>query len=100
MMMIFAKIVGYAAWFWFGRCSANWIRNKKLEQKRNELETIAAELLAWSKELAKKDQAIRQKWQMMVDDFSKYDAYANKRDPKTWTEWDDIYLESWKSAER
>lgn len=88
--------------FVLGRYSAIWFKNRYLEAKRSELMNYRDTLLVIESELEQKDLAIRQKWQDMVDDFSKYNSYAMQQAGQykpEWTRWDDQYLESWSSAE-
>lgn len=70
-----------------------------LEGKRNDLMAYRDQLLDISESLEKKDAHIRKKWQSMVTDFSKYQS-ALTDDSGKWTDMDDMYLDSWKSAEK
>ena len=94
------KFVMIFAVFYAGRISANIAKNRYLEEKRGELIAYHQALLDISEQLELKDKTIKQKWQTMVDDISKYQAYVNPEDTGKWTDMDDIYLQSWKSAEK
>lgn len=96
MLRIFCLLLAFYA----GRVSAHVARNKYLEEKKGELIAYHQALLNIAEQLEAKDKAMKQKWQAMVDDFSKYQAYANPDDTGKWTDMDDIYLQSWKSAEK
>lgn len=99
-MSIVFKILSYAIVFEAGRIFANAFRAKYLEEKKAELLAYHAELLAVADALEAKDAAIRTKWQNMVDDFSKYQYAIDPSDKGKWTDMDDIYLQSWGSAEK
>ena len=75
------------------------IQDKELEQKREQLKSYHKELLEIQDYLEKKEQHVRNKWQAMVDDISKYEASIRQTDGK-WSDWDDVYLNSWSSAEK
>ncbi|MBO5629419.1 MAG: hypothetical protein J5965_10140 [Aeriscardovia sp.] len=70
-----------------------------LEEKRGELLSYRDELIDISEKLENKDKHIRHKWQEMVTDFSKYQSMVEGFESGLWTDMDDIYLNSWKSAE-
>ena len=79
------------------------IRIRRLDKIRRDLEEEALELDELYHDLKEQDTRIRRKWQSMVDDFSKYNAYVLSRSGKDiskWNEWDDQYLNSWGSAEK
>lgn len=102
VVLLFVRGIIYGALFWLGRYSIIFVKNQELEKKRKELMHYRDALLAIEADLEQKDAAIRQKWQEMVDDFSKYNSYAMKQAGQyklEWTQWDDQYLESWSSAE-
>lgn len=87
--------------FALGRHSFAIWKNSYLEEKRKELIRYHAELLCIERDLEEKDEQIRKKWQAMVSDFSKYQAMAGGFDDTgKWTDMDDIYLNSWGSAEK
>ena len=71
-----------------------------LEEKRGELLSYRNKLIDISEKLEDKDKHIRHKWQEMVTDFSKYQAMVEGVESDRWTDMDDIYLNSWKSAEK
>lgn len=97
---IAAFVIVSAFWYETGRRSQAIKMDKDLEEKRETLTAYRDELVEIAKNLEKKDAEIRRKWQKMVDDFSKYQAAMNPENASTWTEADDIYLNSWKSAEK
>lgn len=99
-MSTFISIVSYVFVFQLGRIVANNFREQYLEDKKQELIEYHAQLLAIADALEKKDSAIRSKWQSMVDDISKYQYAIDSSDAGKWTEMDDIYLQSWGSAEK
>lgn len=99
-MSTFISIVSYVFVFQLGRIVANNFREQYLEDKKRELIEYHARLLAIADSLEKKDAAIRTKWQSMVDDISKYQYSIDPSDAGKWTEMDDIYLQSWGSAEK
>ena len=83
----------------FGRGTYIYMKDEELEQKREQLESYHKELLEIAEYLEAKEKHIRNKWQAMVDDISKYEASIRQTDGK-WSEWDDVYLNSWSSAEK
>lgn len=99
-MSTFISIASYVFVFQLGRIVANNFREQYLEDKKRELIEYHAQLLAIADALEKKDTAIRSKWQSMVDDISKYQYAIDPSDSGKWTEMDDIYLQSWGSAEK
>lgn len=99
-MSTFISIASYVFVFQLGRIVANNFREQYLEDKKQELIEYHAQLLAIADSLEKKDAAIRAKWQTMVDDISKYQYAIDPSDAGKWTEMDDIYLQSWGSAEK
>lgn len=94
------EIIKWIGVFYLGRLSALWARNAYLEKKRGELMAYRDHLLDACDILEEKDKEIRNKWQAMVTDISRYDAALDPQDAGKWTEADDIYLNSWKSAEK
>ena len=85
-----------------GRWSTFYIRNKQLDEVKEALIEEADRLEKLEEALTEQDQRIRDKWKAMVDDFSKYNAYAMRqagKDTDKWSEWDDQYLRSWGSAD-
>lgn len=104
MVKIIGKIAVFiiisAFWYEIGRRSQEIAMDKDLEEKRETLIAYRDELVEIAQHLEKKDEEIRHKWQKMVEDFSKYQAAMNPEIASTWTEADDIYLNSWKSAEK
>lgn len=95
---IYVLVAGFG--FEIGRRSQAIVMDKELEKKREALIAYRDELVEIAEHLEQKDTEIRHKWQKMVDDFSKYQAAMNPENASTWTEADDIYLNSWKSAEK
>lgn len=93
------SVLKYTAAFLLGRYSCLYFRNKYLEDKKEELVKYHAELLRIQEMLERKDEQIRQKWQSMIADISKYDM-AQRPDSGKWTDVDDIYFNSWNSAEK
>jgi len=98
VMAIYVIIAGFS--FEIGRRSQAILMDDELENKRKALVAYRDELLVMAEHLEQKDDEIRHKWQSMVEDFSKYQAMANPQESGKWTESDDIYLNSWKSAEK
>lgn len=99
-MDVFVRVVSYVGFYLLGRTSYVYWRNKYLEDKKQELLAYHAQLLAIEQSLEEKDKAIRNKWQKMVDDISKYQAAIDPEDRGKWSEWDDVYFQSWNSAEK
>lgn len=99
MKTFISYFVVFAASFGLGRFSYLVARNGYLEGKKQELIAYHAELLAISEGLDERDKKIREKWQNLVDDISKYQAMVGGFEKGKWTEMDDVYLNSWKSAE-
>ena len=71
-----------------------------LEQKRRQLHEVAAELCEEATELKRREDDLRHRWQRMVTDMSQLKAEAFDDDPRTWTESDDAFLESWIDADK
>lgn len=102
--MSIVKLFSYAAVFYFGFYSGRraykiW-RDEYLESKRQELLSYRKDLLLIEKHLEAKDKAVRQKWQEMVSDFADYRSKVSPETAVKWNEWDDMYLNSWSSAEK
>lgn len=74
-------------------------REKKIALAREQLIELSKVLETEAEELSQREKAVRDKWQAMVVDFSKYQAIIDESETNKWTESDDIYLNSWKSAE-
>ena len=86
--------------YFLGRYSYMYWRNAFLEEKKKELIKENERLLALAEELIRQDKRIREKWKAMVNDFSKYQAcITDPKDLSKWTEMDDVYLNSWHSAD-
>lgn len=98
-MEFILKALSYAAVFYAGRYSYLYWKNQYLEEKRGQLIAFRDELVNMANSLEETDAAIRKKWQRMVTDISKYDM-ARRSDSGKWTEADDIYFNSWNSAEK
>ena len=96
---MFVSILKYTAAFLLGRYSYLYFRNRYLEEKKEQLIGYRDALIEIEKGLEEKDEAIRKKWQKMVTDISKYD-FAMRPDSGKWTEADDVYFNSWNSAEQ
>lgn len=94
------EIIKWTGVFYLGRLSALWARNRYLEEKRGELNAYREALIDAATVLQNKDKEIRKKWQAMVKDVSMYEAAINPKNSEKWTEADDFYLNSWKSAEK
>jgi len=99
MLHVFSHLFACMACFGLGRMSYLVMRNRYLEDKKQELLSYHAELLAIEENLEARDKQIRQKWQNLVDDISKYQAMVGGFENGKWTDMDDVYLNSWKSAE-
>ncbi len=104
------KYLWYITCFFLGRLSVNWWKNRYLEKEKEYLENERATLIEYHEELEKiensliqKDREIRKKWQSMVDDFAEYNAYIRRENGEytnKWSDWDDVYFQSWNSAEK
>lgn len=99
-MDILRKAIPYMICYLLGRASYLYHRNKYLEGKKQELIAYHEQLLAIEQSLEEKDKAIRNKWQRMVEDVAKYQAAIDPEDSGKWNEWDDVYFQSWNSAEK
>ena len=99
-MDILKHFIPYLIAFMLGRFSYNVYRNRYLEEKKEDLIRYHAMLLSIEEGLEKRDDYIRSKWQSMVDDISKYKASVEPDGNDKWNEWDDLFLESWGSAEK
>lgn len=94
------KVMTYASLYFLGRTSYVWWQNKYLEGKRQDLIAYHAQLVEIEQALEEKDAHIRDKWQRMVNDISQYKAVIDPEDVGKWSEWDDAFFQSWKSAEK
>lgn len=99
MLHVISHLFACMACFGLGRMSYLVARNRYLEDKKQELLAYHAELLAIEENLEARDKKIREKWQNLVDDISKYQAMVGGFEKGKWTDMDDVYLNSWKSAE-
>jgi hypothetical protein len=86
--------------FALGRGSFIVWREEDLDKKEAQLNEYKNELIMIAEALEAKDRHIREKWQNMVTDFSKYRSMATPNDSGKWTDADDMYLRSWNSAEK
>ena len=87
--------------YFLGRYSTLVLKNKILEEKKAELIEDNERLIKFSEDLIEQDKRIRDKWKSMVTDFSKYQAcITDPNELGKWTETDDIYLNSWHSADK
>lgn len=93
-------VIMVIASFFGGRYSYLLMKNRYIEKKLSELSEFREEVGEEMKLLCLKDEEIRNKWKSMVEDFAKYQAYVESDTNSQWTEWDDVYLNSWISAER
>lgn len=89
----------YVAFFYFGRLSVLWWRNKYLDVKVAEAKQYAAEANELLQQAKLKDAEVRLKWQRMVSDISQY-QFGDMPNKGQWTDLDQMYLNSWKSAEQ
>lgn len=106
-MNLKSYILGMVIGFCMGRLSLGIIDDPAAKHKQEALKSYEESLITYHNKLdavrislEEKDDEIRRKWQSMVDDISKYQASMCKDDAGKWTEWDDVYLNSWKSAEK
>lgn len=99
-MKVLIRVMSYFGFYFLGRISYVYWRNKYLEDKKQELLAYHAQLLEIEQSLEEKDKAIRNKWQRMVEDVAKYQAAIDPEDVGKWSEWDDVYFQSWNSAEK
>jgi len=99
MLHVIVRLFACMSCFGLGRMSYLVARNRYLEEKKQELISYHAQLLEIEEGLEARDKQIRQKWQNLVDDISKYQAMSGGFEKGKWTEMDDVYLNSWKSAE-
>ena len=60
----------------------------------------AAKLVEAATELKQREEDLRHRWQRMVTGMSQLKAEAFGDDPRTWSEADDDFLESWINADR
>ena len=100
MFKTFLTLLTYASWFYLGRLSYRFWQDARLEHDREEILRGAKELGRIEAQLEERDAHIRKKWQEMVNDIALYQASQDPEASKTWSKWDDVYLNSWKSAEK
>lgn len=86
--------------FLCGRYSYLLIKNRYIEERIKELTKVRDAANEQIMVLSMKDEEIRNKWKSMVEDFAKYNAYIESDTEGKWSEWDDVYLNSWISAEK
>lgn len=89
----------YVAFFYLGRLSVLWWRNKLLDVKLAQAKQYAAEANELLQQAKLKDAEVRLKWQRMVSDISQY-QFGDMPNKDHWTDLDQMYLDSWKSAEK
>ena len=99
MLMTIFHCMAYAGFFYLGRLSVLWWRNKYLDMKVAEAKSYAAQANALLQQTKAKDEEVRRKWQAMVSDISQY-QFGDMPNKGQWTELDQMYLNSWKSAEK
>lgn len=99
MLHTIFHIIAYAGYFYLGRLSVLWWRNKVLDEKLAEAKMYAAQANELLQQAKAKDAEVRKKWQNMVSDISQY-QFGDLPNKDHWTDLDQMYLDSWKSAER
>lgn len=99
MLITIIRCIGYAGCFYLGRLSVLWWRNKLLDAKLAEAKRYAEEANKLLQQAKLKDAEIRLKWQRMVSDISQY-QFGFMENKSEWTDLDQMYLDSWKSAEK
>ena len=99
MLEIMVRIIANAGIFYLGRLSVLWWRNKVLDEKLAEAKMYATQANEILQQAKAKDEEVRQKWQRMVSDISQY-QFGFMENKSEWTDLDQMYLNSWKSAER
>ena len=97
--MLIVKILSYALTFYAGRLSYMFWRNKFLDDKKKELDIYYEGVSALLEETKRRDNEVRKKWQSMVADISRYE-FKDREDNGVWTDTDQLYLNSWASAEK
>lgn len=104
VITILARLLSYGLVFYAGRYSMTWWYNKYLQAQAQALSfqqlQIKQEAHVISRQLEIKDEEVRKKWQDMVVDISKYQFMNQPSHLRgKWTEMDDVYLQSWCSAD-
>lgn len=99
MLTNFIRGFSYICVFYLGRLSYMWWKNKYLDMKLEEAKQYAAQANALLQQTKAKDEEVRKKWQAMVSDISQY-QFGDMPNKGQWTELDQMYLNSWKSAEK
>lgn len=99
MFINFIRGVSYVCMFYLGRLSYLWWRNKFLDVKLAEAKQYAAEANEILRQAKLKEAEVRRKWQAMVSDISQY-QFGDMPNKGQWTDLDQMYLNSWKSAEQ
>ena len=97
-MLTFIRGVSYICVFYLGRLSYMWWRNKYLDMKIEEAKNYAMKANDLLQQAKDKEMEVRKKWQRMVSDISQY-QFSGLSNKDEWTDLDQLYLESWKSAE-
>ena len=97
-MLTFIRGVSYICVFYLGRLSYLWWRNKYLDMKIKEAQNYAMKANEILQQAKDKETEVRKKWQRMVSDISQY-QFSGLSNKDEWTDLDQLYLESWKSAE-
>lgn len=97
-MLTFIRGVSYICVFYLGRLSYMWWRNKYLDMKIEEAKNYAMKANDLLQQAKDKETEVRKKWQRMVSDISQY-QFSGLSNKDEWTDLDQLYLESWKSAE-
>ena len=98
MLVNFIRGVSYICAFYLGRLSYMWWRNKHLDMKIEEAKNYAMKANDLLQQAKDKETEVRKKWQRMVSDISQY-QFSGLSNKDEWTDLDQLYLESWKSAE-
>lgn len=99
MLITIIRCIGYAGCFYLGRLSVLWWRNKYIDMKVEEAKSYAAQANALLQQAKAKEAEVRKKWQAMVSDISQY-QFGDMPNKGQWTDLDQMYLNSWKSAEQ
>lgn len=97
-MLTFIRGVSYICVFYLGRLSYMWWRNKYLDMKIEEAKNYAMKANDLLQQAKEKETEVRKKWQRMVSDISQY-QFSGLSNKDEWTDLDQLYLESWRSAE-
>lgn len=99
LAIIFGNFFNFVMGCIIGRHSYRIVRDRYLHSKEKELINYHAQLMEIESELEYKEREIRNKWQRMVVDASNYQASIGGFDTGKWNDMDDVYLNSWSSAE-